>query len=286
MTSPPLTETCPSCGGAIALDYCEICGERKPSSRIYSLRAFAHEAFEVVTNVERSFLKTLWTLIRKPGELVAAYMRGERVRYLKPLQLFLLVNVIFFFVAGWAGISIFSTPLYSHTHSSPYAAYAAERLAERLKATGATEDDYAISFNRRVVLLARTLVIIMVPLFAAGVALVTVRRRARTPVVGHVVFSLHFYCVLMILTVCLWLLYRAGSYAWGPRASGSWQAVDLVLAVASMTGLLAYLVPALRRAYSLGWVRAVFASLLLIVAFYWVLTAYRFILFMVITTQL
>jgi hypothetical protein len=291
VTSAPLTdERCPSCGGIIALRCCEICGERRPSERIYTLREFAHETFEVVTNVERSFLNTLWTLVRRPGELTAAYMRGERVRYLRPLQLFLLVNVAFFFVAGWVGIHIFSTPLYSHTHSSAYSAFAAGRLAERLEATGATEDDYAITFNRRVVVLARSLVIIMVPFFAATVAVVTVqRRRPPTPeAVRHIVFSLQFFCMLMLLTMFLWLLYKGVAVAWNKVTGGDvgWQALDPLLGATAITGLLAYLIPALRRAYELSRVRAVVASLLLVVAFYYVLTAYRFILFMTITAQI
>ena len=289
MTSPPLVdERCPSCGGTIALEYCEICGERKPSSRIYSLRAFAHEAFEVLTNVERSFLKTLWTLVRKPGELAAAYLRGERVHYLRPLQLFLLVNVIFFFVAGWARITIFSTPLYSHVRSSEYAAFAAGRVAERVEATGLTEEDYAAAFNRRVVVLARSLVIIMVPFFAAAVALATARRNAPAPVVAHVVFSLHFLCVLMLLTMFLKLLFAGMRAGWTVAGGGptAWQTLDVALGATAMAGLLAYLIPALKRTYELGWVRAVVASLLLIVAFYYVLTTYRFILFMTITAQL
>lgn len=107
-TTPRAAERCPSCGGEIDARFCRVCGERRPSERAYSMREFAHEAFEAVTNVERSFLHTLWTLFRRPGELTAAYMRGERVRYLRPLQLFLLVNVLFFFSAGSVRVSLAS----------------------------------------------------------------------------------------------------------------------------------------------------------------------------------
>src|SRR5690349_21773829 len=77
-TAPPLTtrrsdrklmlqvETCPSCGAGIGDAFCAACGERRPSARIYTIGEFASEAFEAFTNVERSFLRTFWTLIRKP----------------------------------------------------------------------------------------------------------------------------------------------------------------------------------------------------------------------------
>src|SRR5688572_15720328 len=111
MTPPPLIdERCPSCGGVITLEFCDVCGEKRPSLRAYTVAEFIHETFEVFTNVERSFLRTVWTLLRRPGELTAAYMRGERVRYLRPFQLFLLLNLIFFFIAGSA-VTMFSTPL-------------------------------------------------------------------------------------------------------------------------------------------------------------------------------
>src|SRR5688572_9643119 len=120
MTTSSLPEEgCPSCGGSIVLEYCDVCGERRPSRRAYTLAEFVHETFEVFTNVERSLLRTIWVLIRRPGELTAAYMRGERVRYLRPLQLFLLVTILFFFVAV-GGSNMYSMPLATHLSSTPY----------------------------------------------------------------------------------------------------------------------------------------------------------------------
>jgi uncharacterized membrane protein YhaH (DUF805 family) len=106
-----MSESCPSCGGAIIDTFCGTCGERRPSTRGYSLAHFAHEVFETITDLDRSFLHTVTTLIRRPGELTAAYMRGERVRYLRPLQLFFLVNVVYFVWAGWFGVHVFNTRL-------------------------------------------------------------------------------------------------------------------------------------------------------------------------------
>ena len=47
------------------------------------------------------------------------------------------------------------------------------------------------------VLNAKSLVILMVPVFAGFLALLFVRRRK--PFMAHVVFSLHFYAFLMLL---------------------------------------------------------------------------------------
>ena len=270
-------ETCPSCSSAITGEHCANCGERRPSARIYTLREFAHEAFETVTSVERSFLRTFRALLRKPGELTAAYMRGERIRYLKPLQLFLLVNVMFFFAAG-PGINVFSTSLHNHLRGSPYRAQAQRVVAERLPRSGLTEDQYAVTFNRHTRVLARTMVIAMVPAFALGLALLTIRRRR--PAVHHLVFSLHFLAITMLLTATVsWLLW-SGLPIW--RAIG-WPRTDPQLdqtaGLLMAMGCSAYLLSAFRRAYGLGRGGAALLAIVGFALLVAILVGYRMLLF-------
>ena len=280
MTSPVLTETCPSCAGAIAMDHCEICGERRPSLRIYTLRAFAHEAFEVVTNVERSLLKTLWTLIRKPGELTAAYMRGERVRFLRPLQLFLLINVAFFFFAGTAS-SVYTTTLYNHLYNSSHEVAARRIVAER-RPSDMPYKQYEAAFNQKTRVLARTLVIVIAPTFALGVALMSLRRRK--PAVQHLVFGLHYLSYMLLLTVAMSVTLQALAFVWvkvGGGGAGE-RAEDLVAGILMMLGIAAYLYPAFRRAYGDGRLAAAIKAVAGVVMIIFVLmSVYRTLLFYV-----
>lgn len=280
MASPTLTEDCPTCGEVISDSYCPACGERRPSSRIYSLREFAHEAFEVVTNVERSFLRTLWTLIRRPGELTAAYMRGERARYLRPLQLFVAINVAFFFASG-PGTGMYTTPLYSHLHSSPYKAHAAEVVADQRARSGMTEAEYEAAFNAKARVLARTLVLVIAPAFALCVAVMSLRRRRRA--VQHLVFGLHWVSFMLLLTTGMATSLKfAAVPVW--RALGGplsdW-GVDQVAGIVMAIGIVAYLYPAFRRAYGDGKLAAAIKAVVSVAAIVTVLTLYRMLLFYV-----
>jgi uncharacterized protein DUF3667 len=279
LTQPPAMrerEHCPSCGAEIGARFCGVCGEKRPSERVYSLKDFLHEAFEVVTNVERSFLRTLWTLVRRPGELTVAYMRGERVRYLRPLQLFFLVNVIFFFAAG-PGAYAYSTLLENHLHS-PYGEQARAVVLERLPKSGMTEPQYVVAFDQKTKVLARTLVIVMAPAFAIGVALLSLNRRR--PAVQHLVFSIHFLGYVLLLTMAvvylLLVLVRGWIAAGGAWVDGTFnQLTGLGMAI----GTVAFLFPAYRRAYGDGKIGALVKAVVSFGLLVAILVGYRLLLF-------
>src|SRR5215210_3933365 len=88
---------CPECGEPIPERFCTRCGEKRVEERDYSLRHFLAEALNVVANLESPIPRSFFVLLRRPGLLTAEYLAGRRKRYLKPLQLFVLCNVIFFF---------------------------------------------------------------------------------------------------------------------------------------------------------------------------------------------
>jgi hypothetical protein len=272
-------ESCPTCGSDIHSDFCPQCGERRPSARIYTLREFAHEAFETFTNVERSFLKTLKTLIRKPGELTAAYMRGERVRHLRPLQLFLLVNVLYFFVAGPA-VTVYSTPLYNHLTRTSFREKARRIVDERRAREDMTLQQYETAFNEKTGIHARSLVIVMAPAFALAVGLLGLGRRR--PAVQHLVFSVHFYSFLLLLTLFVaWPVVLAGRAWRGLGGKVPAQTIDPIIGAGFAVGIVVFLIPAFRRAYGDGRIGAVLKALLGLAAVILILSWYRKLLFYV-----
>lgn len=282
MRSP---EPCPSCGASIELDHCGSCGELRPSARAYRLVDFAKEAFETLTSVERNLLRTFVALIRRPGELTAAYMRGERVRYLKPLQLFLLANVVYFLWAGFVGAHAFNTRLVSHINASPFASHARAVLRERLPASGLDERAYVEAFDESSTMLARSLIIVMVPLFALFVAAMRPSRRA--PAVAHLVFALHMYTLVVLATIPVVHAVRLADVAFG--AAGvefDETAMDRWSGALSGALLVAYFIPSFRRAYGLGWIGSIVRALLAVVAVVIVLHVYRFLLFEIVVRTL
>src|SRR4051812_41881849 len=97
--SPPAAalatqELCVTCEQPIDTPYCPHCGEKRASDRTYSMWEFIKDhVVEAVANFDGRVLRTLKTLITKPGKLTREFMRGVRLPYLQPLQCFLLFNL-------------------------------------------------------------------------------------------------------------------------------------------------------------------------------------------------
>lgn len=279
MTSPVLTEDCPTCGEVISDTFCPKCGERRASQRAYTLGEFIHETFEVFTNVERSFLHTMWTLVRRPGELTVAYMRGERARYLRPFQLFLLINLIFFVLAG-GGVTMYSTPLATHMNSTPYRERARAVVAEWRPATGMTMKEYQKAFDSKSLVLARSLVVVLAPAFAIGIALLSLNRDRS--MVKALVFSFHAIAVLMLQTIVVaWVTIGLLKGMLGVGMKVSDATFDTVATLILSAMFLTYMYLALRRTYADGRVGALIKAAVSLAMFMYVLVGYRLLLFYV-----
>lgn len=272
-------ERCVSCGRPAGTPYCPHCGERRAADRRYSLPHFFREVAEAFTNADNTVVRTLSTLVSRPGELTAAYMRGERVRYMRPLQLFLLVNVAFFLVASWGEGHVFDTPLGTHMTTTVHRETASRLVRARLAERGIPLDQYRAAFDNASSAQAKSLVILMIPMFAAAVAVVSVRRRRFT--VQHLVFSVHTFAMLLILIPAVGLPVEAGLRAWA-RWRGvplGWQVVDQTVSTALLVAFGTYVALALRRAYGDGRAGAAAKAVVLCVALGAVLFVYRFVLF-------
>ena len=196
-----------------------------------------------------------------------------------PLQLFLVLNLVFFLALPWVGWNVVTTPLAVHTGHTPYAAFAQRLVASRLARGARSPAEYEEAFDHVSHLQAKSLVIVMVPIFALFSAVML--WRWRRSYVEHFVFALHFYA--------FWLLFQIvflGLAAHGVRLlarSGlvlSPQRVDDVISLTSLVLLGIYLGLALRRAFARrGSMLAVYAVLLAGATFA-TLQAYRLVLFL------
>jgi hypothetical protein len=96
---PPLTH-CENCGSLLSGHYCSQCGQPAIDYR----RSFRHVLIDILDsflNWDSKFLASVLYLLTRPWKLTNEFLAGHRVRYLNPLRLYLLVSVIFFFVANY-----------------------------------------------------------------------------------------------------------------------------------------------------------------------------------------
>jgi len=63
-----------------------------------SFKKTLSQTIDVFTHFDTKFIRSIKYLMFYPGFLVKAYITGNRVRYAKPMQVFLLANILFYFI--------------------------------------------------------------------------------------------------------------------------------------------------------------------------------------------
>jgi hypothetical protein len=153
---------CKSCGNHFYGMYCNACGEKvlEPGER-----SFKHFLSTIVRTLtfDNKFITTLKYIIIKPGFLSREFAEGRRVKYLRPLQLFFVLNLIYFL---FPLLQLFNTSLntqmYLRTHRPLVRSLVTKELAEK----GYSYEGYSLMYNEKSTSLAKLLVIVFV-FFAA-----------------------------------------------------------------------------------------------------------------------
>ncbi len=272
--------TCPSCTARGTGKFCSQCGEKHPDPESLSLRHFFEATFESLFHADGRLWSTVRSLIASPGELTCAFIEGSRKKYIGPIQLFLLANLVYFFIQSLTGWNTFSTPLLLHVTDLPYRSLAKQILDHRLAALNLTYEQYEPVFNHAVALHAKSLVILLIPLFTPLVALFFWRRRPRWVI--HLTFASHFMAFNLLLMCVLQpatSLVVTGLVKLG--AHPTWIAVDHWITYISNAGQFAYLFLAARRVYGQRWFWTAPKAILLVIGFGYPVIAFRFILFLI-----
>lgn len=97
MSSIATAHTCKSCGHNFEGIYCNVCGEKVlvPSDR--SFKKFINTILAAITFADSKIFKTLRLIITRPGFVSKEMADGRTVNYLKPLSLFFVLNLVYFF---------------------------------------------------------------------------------------------------------------------------------------------------------------------------------------------
>lgn len=269
---------CVSCARVFRGRYCPACGERRLRREDLSARHFVAESVQALTDVDSTLLRTFGALARRPGKLTAEYLAGRRTRYLRPVQVFVLCNILYFFLQPLAGFNPLTLRLEGHLHHLPYSGAVRPMVVAEVARRGIDPREYALLFDATIASQAKVLVFLFIPLFA--LLLHAAHLRSRRYFAEHLVFATHFVAVFLLLILLLSALLHLGTRAAGVLRGAVAASLDDDLAVALLLAMLvAYLYPALRRVYGSGRLAAALRAGLLAFALLYAVQLYRFILF-------
>ncbi|MCE2731947.1 MAG: DUF3667 domain-containing protein [Flammeovirgaceae bacterium] len=199
-------QDCRSCGNHFVGFYCNVCGEKVLLPEDKKLKSFLSTILVAVTFADSKFAKTLWLVIRKPGILSRDYSQGIRVKYVKPLQLFFILNLVYFLFPVF---QLFNSSLYTQITMLPHSDLAKSLVAQELKASGISFKAYALLYDSKSQSLAKLLIVVFI-LFAS-VPLSVIFRKKRMFFSDHsalavelAVFNLAINAIA--LSACMWCL--------------------------------------------------------------------------------
>jgi len=241
-----------------------------PNARDLTLSGFMIHVFEALSSLNARLIRSFRCLVTHPGLLTVAYLQGQRKPYLLPLPLFLVANLVFFGVQSLTRANVFSTPLDKHLNDQMWSDLARYLVMRRLAGSQTTLDSYTAVFDQAVLLNAKTLIILMVLVFAL---LPPILFRRDRPFLTHIVFSLHVYSFLLLL-FCVALAIAQFDIALGGAGLES-PAIDHALSIGLLLASGMYLYAATRKVYGETGLGLMFKSAALTLAVACIVLGYR-----------
>lgn len=263
---------CLSCSATHSEAFCPRCGEKRITTHDYSVVHFFEHALETFTHFDYRSLRALKLLVFRPGELTRDYLKGRRKAFVGPLQMFVILNVLFAVVGG----NTFRTPLYVQERDAPFAGLKRSMVEKQIERRGIEHQELAREFDLNAGVQSKTWIFAMIPAFALILAVLYGFRRYYFE---HLVFATHFYAFLLILALAAGLGFVALRRLTGIAFTST--DADNIVSSMILAGLFVYLYAALRRVYDDGRIAATTRALALTLVFFPVLLAYRFLLFFV-----
>ena len=88
---------CKNCNCNLTGLYCHQCGQKDVP--LLTIKEIARDFFDNILSLDSRVFITLKSLITEPGFLTIEYWAGRRNKYLPPFRLYLVLSVLYFFIA-------------------------------------------------------------------------------------------------------------------------------------------------------------------------------------------
>ena len=203
--------TCKSCGNHFKGNYCNECGEKVLLDEDRSFKTFVSNILIAITFADSTLIKTLWLVISKPGFITDEYTGGRRVKYLKPISLFFVLNLIYFL---FPVIQLFNASLNTQL-LAPLRELVQQLVAHKMVSLQMQDvASFSLIYNQKTAMLAKLMVMVFVVI--ASLPLNLIYRKRNRYFTDHVAYMVELACFnLFVNAIFLTLvtkLFGLGSY--------------------------------------------------------------------------
>ena len=167
MTKTPVQyseHTCKTCGNVFTGIYCNLCGEKVIEPKDRSFKNFLAISLTALTLADNRFLKTLWLTIKNPGFLSKEYANGRRVNYLRPLQVFFVLNLVYFL---FPVLQLFNSTLRTQMYYLFHSPMVRGMVNQHLLDEGISLPGFTMIYIEKTTVLAKLLIVVFVWTYGA-----------------------------------------------------------------------------------------------------------------------
>jgi hypothetical protein len=259
-------------------NYCNHCGEKVIEPKERKLRAVISNVLMATSIVDNKFLKSLWLTVSRPGFLSREYADGRRVMYMRPLQMFFILNLIYFL---FPVLQMFNSSLNTQRKFLPHSKIARALVDEKIKAEGLNLLGFELMYNEKTTSLAKLLIVVFVIIASIPLSLIFWKRNRYYA--DHIALSVELTSFNLAvnaigLSAIFWIINEV--FHWGKVSWGSYLN-DVTLTVIFVITNLYFLFRASRIFYNQKGKRLVVKVALGIVGLFLALEVFRFILFFI-----
>ncbi|MFM2387894.1 MAG: hypothetical protein RL660_2651 [Bacteroidota bacterium] len=195
---------CKNCNTNFTGNFCNNCGEKVLKDSDFAFKKIFSQALDSFTHLDSKLFKTLRLLLFSPGKISKLYIEGIRVPYMKPFQIFVICNIVFFII--FANDDIFRVPS-AYFFKSNYDGIAVLDKVKRIaSATGNSETEIAASYDAVSTNLAKGLLVLLIPIIASIGKLLNSKRKMEFG--KHLIFATHFLTTFLLLFMIASLFLR------------------------------------------------------------------------------
>ncbi|MBL0744370.1 DUF3667 domain-containing protein [Chryseolinea lacunae] len=269
---------CKNCGHTFKGIYCNLCGEKVIEPKDRKLNSILTTVLISTTFVDNKFLKSLRLTLSNPGFLAREYVDGRRVRYMRPLQMFFILNLVYFL---FPVLQMFNASLYTQLNVLPHSNLARKMVHHKVVEQGLSMQGFELIYNQETTNLAKLLVVIFVVL--ASVPLSLIFRKKNRFYTDHVALAVEltsFNMALNAIGLSLIFLVFSKLFHWGHFTWGTYLN-DITLTLIFIATNVYFIFRAAKTFYNQKGKRLVIKAMLGVVGLFLALEAYRFVLFIV-----
>ena len=278
MSTPEEQHTCKSCGNHFVGMYCNLCGEKVILPKDRKLGNVIGNILAITSFVDNKFFKSIRLIITRPGFLSREMVNGRRVNYMRPLQVFFILNIVYFL---FPVLQMFSSTFKSQLYILPHGKIAQRVASHWATAEGLDLTSMELIYNTTTNGIAKLIVVMFVLIAAIPLSLIFAKRNRY--LTDHATLAVELTCFNLAvnaigLSVVLWLvskLLKWSHLTWGTFID------DITLTIIFVFGNLYFLIRAAMTFYGQSGKKLAIKGVLGILGLFLALEAYRFILFFV-----